>query len=188
MRKGKDEAWTALYSNISAKLKYLLPAYTLYERECKSIMYPAIKAVLPKSGITSTICTEIRDGLSLSGGGGVIALFYSKGTARTSFLVEHVFRNTPLANGMCVCIEDIVFDASLYGLIWNMRFYDIKKYIEGHSWVFAILDYNNKHRIALNVDHGVLHKKRDGDKSILSLASTYFTKVADIRAINRIRI
>jgi len=183
----KDEAWTALHSNISAKLKYPLPACTLSERECKSIMYPAIKAALPKSGITSTICTEIRDGPSQSGGGGVISLFHYMGTARTSVLVEHVFRNTPLGNGIRVCIEDIVIDAGLYGLIWKMKFYEIKKYIEGHSWVFAILEYNNKHKIALNVDHGVLNKKRDGDKSIMSLASTYFTKVADLRAINRIR-
>ena len=69
-----------------------------------------------------------------------------------------------------------------------MKFSVIKKYIEGHSWVFAILYYNNKHNITLDVDHGILQQKRKNDKSIMSLASTYYTKVADLRAINRIRL
>ena len=37
----REEAWTALHSNISAKLKYPMPACTLTGRECKSIMFPA---------------------------------------------------------------------------------------------------------------------------------------------------
>ena len=44
------EAWTAIHTNISARLKYPLPALTLSEKECKSIMYPALKAALLKSG------------------------------------------------------------------------------------------------------------------------------------------
>ena len=41
------EAWTALNTNISAKLKYPLPACTLTEKECKTIMRPALKAASP---------------------------------------------------------------------------------------------------------------------------------------------
>ena len=55
------EAWTAIHTNISARLKYPLPACTLSEKECKSIMYPALKAALPKSGIASTMACAIRD-------------------------------------------------------------------------------------------------------------------------------
>ena len=32
------EAWTALHTNISEKLKYPVPACTLSEQDCKSIM------------------------------------------------------------------------------------------------------------------------------------------------------
>ena len=60
----REEAWTALHSNISAKLKYPFPACTLSERELKIIMHPAVKADLPKSCITSIICIEVRDGPS----------------------------------------------------------------------------------------------------------------------------
>ena len=61
-----------------------------------------------------------------SGGGDVLSLFHYIGTTRISVLVEHVFRDTPLGKSICVCIEDIIIDAGLYGLIWNMKFCDIK--------------------------------------------------------------
>ena len=49
------EVWTTLHTNISSKLKYPVTAYTFTEGGCKGIMFPAIKAALPKAGITSTI-------------------------------------------------------------------------------------------------------------------------------------
>ena len=110
------------------------------------------------------------------------------GTSRTSILVEHVFRDTPLGKNIRVCIEDIVLDAGLYGLIWDMKFHDIEKYIECHSWVYAILKYNSKHNIRLSVDHGVMKGKRAGDCSIMSKALEYFSSVTDLRSINRIRL
>ena len=125
----RQEAWTALHSNISAKLKYPLPACTLSEKECKSITYPAIQVALPKSGITLCIATDVRDGPSRSVGAGVLSLFHYMGTSRTSILVEHAFRDTPLGKHIRVCIEDIVIDAGLYGLIWDMKFSDIERYI-----------------------------------------------------------
>ena len=64
----RQEFWTSLHNNISAKLKYPLPAFILTEKEYKSIMYPAIRVDLPKSGIISDIVTEVRDGHSKSGG------------------------------------------------------------------------------------------------------------------------
>ena len=52
-----EEAWTALHTNIGAKLKFPLPALTLTEAECKNSMSPAIRAALPKTEIVSCIST-----------------------------------------------------------------------------------------------------------------------------------
>ena len=65
-----EEAWTALHCNISAKLKYPLAACTLTETECKSIMFPAIKAALPRAKMASNLTTAFRDGPVGSLGGG----------------------------------------------------------------------------------------------------------------------
>lgn len=66
-----SEAWTALHTNISARLKYSVPACTLTEEECKTIIYPAIKAALPKAGVVATMTTAMRDGPISSLGNGV---------------------------------------------------------------------------------------------------------------------
>ena len=71
----RQESWTALHTNKSIKIKYSLPSCTLKETECKSIMYPVIRAGLPKSGITASIITEVRTGSSKYGREGVLSLF-----------------------------------------------------------------------------------------------------------------
>ena len=43
------EAWQAIHSNITANLKYPLPAYSYTEDKFISILYPALKATLPKT-------------------------------------------------------------------------------------------------------------------------------------------
>ena len=57
-----NEAWTALYTNISTSLKYPVTACTFIEEECKNTMYPAIKAALLKAGIVATMETAMMDG------------------------------------------------------------------------------------------------------------------------------
>lgn len=118
----RKEAWTNLHTNISAKLKYPLPACALIEQEYKSIMHPTIRAVLPKSGVAASMVTEVRDGPSQSGGASVISLYHYMGTSRIVLLVEYSFRRTHLGKIIRVCIEDIVLDAGLYGLLWNIPF------------------------------------------------------------------
>ena len=51
------------------------------------------------------------------------------GTSRTSIVVAHEFKDTPLGKNIRVCIEDVVIDAGLHGLVWDMKFSDIEIYI-----------------------------------------------------------
>ena len=99
-------------------------------------MYPAIKAALPRSGICGTIHTDMRDGPVSSGGSGVLSLFDSQGTQRTSMIVEQIHRRTTVGNYILQNIEDLVLEAGLYGTIWSMPFNAIKEYIATHSLIF----------------------------------------------------
>ena len=183
----RNEAWTALNSNISASLKYPLPACTLTKKECKSIMWPAIKAALPRSGIASVIAGKIRDGPGGSGGSGSLSLYHYMGTSRTSKLVEELFRGTPLGFGMKMCIEDLVLDAGWYGLLWKMPFMKISKYIAAHSWLYSVIAYNHKYDISINAAHQVLKEQRVNDAAIMTMACSNFENVSDLRSINRVR-
>ena len=83
-----SKAWTALHTNIRSKLKYPVTACTFTEGECKGIMFPAIKAALPKSGITSTVEHAMRDGPVSTLDTGVLSLYHFMGTSKTACVVE----------------------------------------------------------------------------------------------------
>ena len=59
-RSSLAEAWKALNTTISRKLVYPLQALTLAEKECTSIMAPAIHTSLPKAGISSCISSVVQ--------------------------------------------------------------------------------------------------------------------------------
>ena len=90
-RSSQAEAWKALNTTISRKLMYPLPALTLTEKECTSIMAPVIRAALPKAGISSCISSVERHA-PRSLGLDVPNLYTAMGTARTSLLLEHCWQ------------------------------------------------------------------------------------------------
>ena len=184
----KVEAWTALHTNISAKLKYPLPACTLNEAECKSIMWPALKAALPKAGISSYISTAYRDGPRDYGGAGCLSLFHCQGTTRTSMVIELVKRKTPAGFFLLLCIEDMVLDTGVYGSLWKMDFTQISKYIQTHSLMYHMWEYNTKNDIEISVQHAELEPQREGDISLMKLAQQHFHRKTEIRSIQRVRM
>ena len=65
------ELCTVLYVHISVRLKYPIPTCTLSKKEYAYIMYPSIRATLPRTCIASNISTKIRDRLHSCVGVGV---------------------------------------------------------------------------------------------------------------------
>ena len=83
-----EEAWFALHTNISAKLKYPLPVCTLTEAKCKTILFPSIKAAFPTPDIASNMNTEVREGPIISHRYGDYSVYHFINTSRISHIVE----------------------------------------------------------------------------------------------------
>ena len=71
-------------------------------------MYLAIKVALPKSGITSSITTDVRDGPHLCGGAGLLPMYHYQGTSRTFMILEQLNRSTPTSHLAKICLEDLI--------------------------------------------------------------------------------
>ena len=156
----REEALTVLDTNLSAKLKYPLPACYLTETECKSIMWPALKTALPRSGIASNMASAYHNGPREYGGAGVLDLFHFQGSTRTAMVVEHLYRKTPTGYFLLMIIEDVVLETGLYGSLWQMRFETISKYIQNHSLIYSMLEYITAQDIIISTKHGELTKTR----------------------------
>jgi len=97
-RSSQAEAWTALHTTISRKLIYPLPALTLTEAECISIVSPAILAALPKAGISATNSAFVRHAPRQSLGLEVPNLYLTMGSAHTSLLIERCWQKSQWSN------------------------------------------------------------------------------------------
>ena len=183
-----SEAWYALTCTISPKLKYPLPACTLSQKDCQSIMYPAIKAALPKSKICSTIPTPVRDCPQQYGGLGLSSLYHYQGTSRISILSEQIYQKSTTGMMLLQNIEDMALEIGLYGLIWNHPFEFISKYVARHSYIYHILQYNHENNISLSIPHTTLEPNRQRDESIMSIASQFFSNCSDLRSIQKVRM
>ena len=179
------ETWTALSTTISPKITYPLPASTLSESSCRSIMYPAYQAALPKAGLSRTLAKPYRHGPLQSGGLGIKDIFHFQGTSRIAALVEHCTRGTPTGQQLHICIEDLVLETGFFGPLWTMPFKLYSKWCSTHSWMFATCEYCHDHNIILHLQHSCLHPKRPQDKSIMAECAAHF-EAKDLAAINRV--
>ena len=161
------------HSNFFSKLKYPLPACTLTELECKSIMYLVIKASLPKSGVLSNISTSMRNGLMWSIGSGVLSSFNYQNTDRTAMVVEQVSMKTPTSMFILQCVKDLVLEAGLYGLLWNIPFGHFSKYTSTYSLILDTFQYKHANQIHMSVSYGELESQHRGDRSLMSIIKTY---------------
>ena len=91
------EVWHAFTCTISPKLEYPLPASTLSQKECQSILFPAIKAALSKSKLCSMMPAAVRDCPQEYGGLGVSSQYHYQGTSRVAILTEQIYKNQPQA-------------------------------------------------------------------------------------------
>ena len=178
------EAWGALNTTISRKLMHPLPALTLTEKECTSIMAPAIcTALVPKAGISSCISSVVRHAPTQSLGLDVPNLYTAMGTAHTSLLLEHCWQKTPTGQLLQVAIENHVLDVGL-NFIWdNTRFASYSRWRSHHSWIYNVCAFNNEKEIALS-----LHPKRRHDRALMELASEFLNTTSELKAFNRVRM
>ena len=112
-----EDVWTALHTNIGGKLKYSLPSCNLSKIECKSIMFPAIRAALSRSWIAPCILVDFRDGPTGSLGARILLLYHYMGTSRTACIIDQITCKIPLGDIMVINIGDLVIEAVLFGSI-----------------------------------------------------------------------
>ena len=87
---------------------------------------------------------------------------------------------------LLTCIEDLVIEAGIYGLLWEMPFVQISKYIQSHSLIYDIIQYNSLHSIKLSTPHGILSPRRVRDAALMTLVFERWQDKATLNAIKRV--
>ena len=69
-----------------------------------------------------------------------------------------------------------------------MDFTVVSKYLQSHSLMYHMWDYNTLHNIEISVQHAELQTQREGDISIMQLAQDHFQRKSELRSIQRARM
>lgn len=80
-----------------------------------------------------------------------------------------------------------MLDTGYHGRLWNIPFKTYSLYAPKHSWIFAIHEYAHDYEIENSFDHAVLSPQREGDRSIMDLVCSHFSRPSDLKAIKRVR-
>ena len=70
-----------------------------------------------------------------------------------------------------------MLETGLYKALWKMRFNTISRYIQRHSLIYSMLEYNCEQDIVISSKHGELSQNREGDKSLMSMAHRIYPQI-----------
>ena len=84
------------------------------EQDCKSIIWLAINAALPRSRISRTIASEIKDAHMVGGGIGVLSLFHYEVISRTAMILDQISKNTSCGKVFMTYIEGMTLEYGMY--------------------------------------------------------------------------
>ena len=117
----------------------------------------------------------------------MLSLYDYQGTTRTASTIEHVHRKTPTGFLLLQCIEDLVMETGLYGHLWDMPFEEIRRYVQKHSLIYNMLEFNFQNDIKITLQHEKFEAQRVGDLPVMKLASAFYHGQPNkIRGVQRV--
>ena len=103
----RKESWTALNAVAMKSIEYSLPALTLSEQECTQIMWPLLKAYLPKAGINRNFPRDILYGNADLHGLGLKNIYLVQGISHICNIVAHLWNKSITGHLIQQCLEQL---------------------------------------------------------------------------------
>ena len=185
----QDVMWYSFKVTISKQIDFVLLAHTFTEEECKHILAPAIMVACQRAGFSARLRRTFRQTTSDFFGTGAMDLYRRSGALKVASLALHSWKVTPTMNLMKTNIESFVLEAGLYGNIWshhNLR--KAVRWCSSHSWIYYTVKFMLQHSIETSIPHKELMPNREGDKSIMQVASEFSFTDTQLSHINEVRM
>ena len=144
----RKDAQQALESTIMKSVEYSLPAMTLKEEECKSIMKPVMTAGLPNMGICRHYPRDALYGPKNEGGMGMTDIFTFQGTSRIAVIQENLNANTITGKLIRTSIEAAKVEIGIGRSIFELD-YDLYKDLLTDCWIKEVWGYAHQNKIVI---------------------------------------
>ncbi len=143
----KSEAWTSLTLMALKSLEYPLPALTLSEQDCTSIMWPLLRNFLPKAGVNRTMKRDVVYGPLESQGLNLRNIYLSQGISHISDIIEHVWKGTITGHFITMSLELLRLELGINGSIFLKNIAMFEKALLTTSWIRHSWSFTSQYNI-----------------------------------------
>ena len=177
----------ALNSTVMRSLVYALPAVTLTEEECTSIMAPILKNVLNKLQIVTTIKRDVLYGPTTYQGMGLSNLYTLMGAIHCTLLVQFYRTDTDLGHLLQTSYENMRMELGMPGCPFS---YDYERYAGcvTHSWMKHLWLFCHTKKVELRRACLPFRHKRKHDKNLMQYFTNNGLHGYKLASINRCRL
>ena len=183
-----SDVWRALHSTVLKQLEYPLPALTLTQAQCRTIMKPVLDIGLSRSHICRNMARAVVHGPPQEAGLGITDLFTHQGISHIGLLNDHLHLPTMTGQLLRSSLEWATVEL---GLGNNLFLYDYSTFHHHltNCWIKHLWHFCDEHRIIIE-DYVTpeLQLRRRNDQFIMNkiIATGYSAK--QLQSINRCRL
>ena len=182
------EAWLALTTMATKSIEYPLPALTLSEKECTSIMWPILKEFLPRSGMNRNMKRDLIYSSNKFQGLGLKNVYLLQGIAHVSDIIEHSWKRTITGHFIRMCLEALRLEIGVNGPIFQKRYLDYEKILLTKSWIQHSWEFASKFDIRWDEYTIDVPMLRENDKEIMRYVQESEIPKREWKSINKCRI
>ena len=164
----RHESWTTLTHVALKSIEYALPALTMPEKECTSIMSPLLESHLPKSGLNRNFPRDVLYGPVENQGLGLHNIFLTQGISHICDLVSHSWHKDSLTGDLITnCLEQLRMELGVRGNIFSLDYKEYKHVILTKSWVENTWKFISEYGVSLNLEIAMPNRRRSNDTPLM---------------------
>ena len=168
----RHESWTTLTHVAMKSIEYALPALTLSEKECTSIMTPLLSTHLPKSGINRNFPRDILYGPVETQGLGVHNIFLTQGISHICDMVTHSWQTHSMTGDLInTCLEQLRLELGVGGNILSLNYDEYKHVLLTKSWVENTWKFISDYGIMIDLEIATPTPRRINDEPLMELVT-----------------
>ena len=161
-------AWIALTCIANSKFRYPLPATTLSEKICKTIVWPVLNVLLPKCHINRNFPQKLLYGPSSCLGLDLPSLFVQQGIYHVSDILEHLHYNDVTGHLIHTEIEHLHLETGQSNFSLSANFALIAKtLLTSNCWVLATWKFMHQYKISIDLSLPTFPLRRQNDQYLM---------------------
>ena len=168
----QSTAWIALTCIANSKLRYPLPATTLSEKTCKSIIWPLLEILLPKCNLTRRFPQKLLYGPGSCLGLDLPCLFLQQGIYHVADIIEHLHYHDVTGHLIRTEIEHLHLESGQARFSLSDNLPTIAHSLLTTGWVLETWKFMHQYNITIDLPLPTFPLRRQYDQYLMKVLTS----------------